>query len=55
MALAFRYQYGIGLAANCESSTVYLEQPARLATEYVDRTFGLDTVEKDKLKLLGSH
>jgi TPR repeat protein len=53
MALAFRFEYGVGISANCESAVVYLEQPARLATQYVERTYGLDTIEKDKLKLIG--
>lgn len=30
-----------------------MEQPARLATEFVDRTHGLDTIEKEPLNLLG--
>ena len=53
LALAFRFEHGISVPQNCDSSLAYMEQPARLATEFVDRTHGLDTIEKEPLNLLG--
>jgi len=55
LALGFRFEHGISVDSNCETSVVFLEQPARLTTEYVDRTFGLDTIEREKLNLLGPY
>ena len=55
LALGFRFEHGITVPENCQSSAVYLEQPARLTTEYVDRTYGLDTIEREKLNLLGPY
>jgi hypothetical protein len=31
----------------------YIDMPARLTVEYVERTFGLQSVELNKLNLLG--
>ena len=55
VALSFRFEQGIGLEPSCDSAVIYIEQAARLASEYVDRTFGLDTIEKEKLNLLGPY
>ena len=55
MALGFRFENGITVNQKCETAAVYLEQPARQATEYVERTYGLDTIERDKLNLLGPY
>lgn len=55
LAMAFRFDNGILVDKNCETSVVYMEQAARLATEYVDRMYGLDTLEKEKLTLLGPY
>jgi hypothetical protein len=55
VALSFRFEHGISLEPGCENSVIYLEQAARLTSEYVDRSFGLDTVEKEKLNLLGPY
>jgi hypothetical protein len=55
MALGFRFEHGITVNQKCETAAVYLEQPARQATEYVERTYGLDTIEKEKLNLLGPY
>ena len=53
LALAFRFEHGIKVEANCESAVAYMEQSARLTTEFVEKTYGLYTVERDKLNLLG--
>lgn len=47
--MSFRFDKGISLDENCETSAIYIEQAARLTTEYVDRVYGLDTIEKEKL------
>ncbi len=43
------------MTANCETSAAFVEPAARLAAEYIDRTYGLDTIEQDKLNLLGPY
>jgi hypothetical protein len=53
LALGFRFEHGITVGENCETSVAYLEQPARLSVEYVSRTHGLDTLERNKLNLIG--
>lgn len=53
MALGFRFENGITVSENCETSVAYIEQPARLSVDYVSRTHGLDTLEKLKLNLIG--
>ena len=55
LALGFRFEHGITVDQNCDTAAVFLEQPARLTTEYVDRTYGLDTIEREKLNLLGPY
>lgn len=53
LALGFRFEHGITVAENCETSVAYIEQPARLSVDYVSRTHGLDTLERLKLNLIG--
>jgi TPR repeat protein len=53
LALGFRFENGITVSENCETSVAYIEQPARLSIDYVSRTHGLDTLEKLKLNLIG--
>lgn len=53
LTLAFRFEHGIGLEKACETAVAYYEQPARATTEYVKRTFALDSIEREKLNLLG--
>lgn len=37
----------------CESQFAYYEMAARVATDYSDRVYGLDTVVMEKLELMG--
>jgi len=40
---------------NCITSFNYYEAASRMTVEYVDRTLSLDSLEKQKLKLMGPH
>jgi len=55
MALGFRFENGIGVTEDCSASVLYYEGPARATIEYIERTFGMDTIEKNKLNLMGPY
>lgn len=52
MTLGYRYSMGIGgVDHKCRASVLYYEPAAYATTQYVLKTYGLDVVEKKKLKL----
>ncbi len=51
--LGTRFQHGIYVEEDCNTSFNYFEAAGRITVEYVERTLGLDTMEKQKLNLLG--
>ena len=55
MALGFRFEHGLGVHEDCNAAVLYYEQPARATVEYIERTFGMDSIEKTKLNLMGPY
>ena len=55
MALGFRFEHGISVTEDCSASVLYYEQPARATIEYIEKTYGMDTIEKTKLNLMGPY
>ena len=53
MSLGNRYQYGMSLDEDCESSTLYYEAAARQTIEFVEKTRALVGPERAKLNLMG--
>ena len=52
MTLGYRYSMGTGGIENkCKASVLYYEPAAWATTRYVLKSYGLDVVEKKKLKL----
>jgi hypothetical protein len=39
---------------DCNASFSFLEAAGRMTVEYIERTIGLDSVDKQKLNLMGS-
>jgi ABC-type Na+ transport system ATPase subunit NatA len=55
MALGFRFENGIGVTEDCSASVLYYELPARQTIDYIERTYGMDSIEKNKLNLMGPY
>ena len=53
MSLGNRYQFGITLDEDCDSSTLYYEAAARQTIQFIERTHGLLGPERRKLNLMG--
>ena len=49
--LGFKYLNGMDVDTNCHTTVSYLADAALDVVEYVERTLGLDIVERKKLNL----
>ena len=47
--------YGISVEQECAVSFNYLESAGRMTVEYIERTLGLDSLDNQKLNLLGPY
>ena len=55
MALGTRFQYGITVDEDCDTSTHYYEAAARHTVDFIESTNGLIGPQKLKLSLMGPH
>ena len=53
MALGVRFQFGIGVDEDCDTSTHYYEAAARQTFNFIEQTNGLVGPERLKLSLMG--
>lgn len=54
MILGFKYQHGLGVKQKCRTSALYYEEAALESIKYVERSHGLDVIERKKLSI-GPH
>jgi len=54
MILGFKYNYGLGVKEKCKASAMYYEEAALESIRYVEKSHGLDVVERKKLSI-GPH
>ncbi len=54
MILGFKYQNGINVNQKCKTSALYYEEAALESIRYVEKSHGLDIVERKKLSI-GPH
>jgi len=53
MSLGARFQYGIGVGEDCDTSTHYYEAASRHTIDFIELTHGLIGPKKLKLSLMG--